>query len=233
MEYKTLSVIIPVYNEAKTILAVLEAVRQVDISFLQKEIVVVDDGSTDGTRERLKEYRSAHPEVTVIFHERNQGKGAALRTGFAAARGEVVIIQDADLEYDPQDWRKMLPLVLSGEADVVYGSRFRGQSTNWIWSHWFGNRLLSLLTSILYGKWVTDMETCYKLIRKEVLDRVELRANRFDFEPEITAKILKQRVKFKEVPISYRGRSFREGKKISWRDAFTACWTLIKYRFIE
>lgn len=156
-----------------------------------------------------------------------------MRTGFRAVQGEAVIIQDADMEYDPRDWQKMLPLLASGEADVVYGSRFRGKSKGWVWSHWIGNRILSILTSVLYGRWVTDMETCYKLVKKEVLDRTNLRANRFDFEPEITAKILKQKVKFREVPISYKGRSFAEGKKISWRDAFAACWTLIKYRFID
>lgn len=233
MHNRVLSVVVPVYNEAQTVIAVLEAVQQVDTMPYQKQIIVVDDGSTDGTREILHQYSAAHLEITVIFHERNMGKGAALRTGFRAVRGEAVIIQDADLEYSPEDWRKMLPVLLSGEADVVYGSRFRGKSTNWVWSHWLGNRVLSLLTSLLYGRWVTDMETCYKLMKKEVLDKIRLRADRFDFEPEITAKILKQGVKFKEVPITYRGRSFTEGKKISWRDAFAACWTLLKYRFID
>lgn len=233
MRDKILSVVIPVYNEAKTILSVLGLVHQVDTIPYRKQIIVVDDGSTDGTRELLQSYKAEYPEVTVIFHEQNMGKGAALRTGFRAAQGEAVIIQDADMEYDPRDWQKMLPLLASGEAEVVYGSRFRGKSKGWVWSHWIGNRLLSILTSILYGRWVTDMETCYKLVKKEVLDRINLRANRFDFEPEITAKLLKQKVKFREVPISYQGRSFAEGKKISWRDAFAACWTLIKYRFID
>ncbi|MEW5786048.1 MAG: glycosyltransferase family 2 protein [Bacillota bacterium] len=233
MKDRILSVIIPVYNEVNTVTSVIETVEQVDVAPFRKQIIVVDDGSSDGTREILSQFGAAHPGVIVIFHDRNKGKGAALRTGFASAQGEAVIIQDADMEYDPNDWRKMLPFLLRGEADVVYGSRFRGGGTNWVWSHWLGNRMLSLITSLLYGRWVTDMETCYKLIKKDILNKVSLRANRFDFEPEITAKILKQGVRFKEVAISYRGRSFTEGKKICWRDAFAACWTLLKYRFID
>jgi glycosyltransferase involved in cell wall biosynthesis len=231
MKNKLLSVIIPVYNEVKTVQQIVQMVQLTDTSPYDKEIIIVDDGSRDGTQDLLKQLVETNPELTVILHERNKGKGAALRTGFNAAQGEAVIIQDADMEYDPGDWRNMLPLL--EQADVVYGSRFKGQGTNWIWSHWLGNRILSLFTSLLYGHWVSDMETCYKLIRKEVLDRLTLRANRFDIEPEITAKLLKQGIKFREVPISYRGRSFKEGKKINWRDAIIACWTLIKFRLVD
>lgn len=230
---RLLSVIIPVYNERKTVIPVIESVQQVDTTPYRKQIIVVDDGSSDGTSQILRQYTSEHPDIIVIFHEINKGKGAALRTGFSAAQGDAVIVQDADMEYSPSDWGKMLPLLLEDKVDVVYGSRFRGRGTNWIWSHWLGNRALSIMTSLLYGRWVTDMETCYKLIKKDILDQINLRANRFEFEPEITAKILKLGVRYKEVAISYHGRSFREGKKISWRDAFMACWTLLKYRFVD
>lgn len=231
MENRVLSVIIPVYNEVETIIMAIEMVLQVDTSPFRKQVIVVDDGSTDGTREILKGFSNKYKEINIIFHKKNMGKGAALRTGFSVATGDAVIIQDADMEYNPKDWQKMLPLLLKGEADVIYGSRFLGQSQNWIWSHRLGNKALSALTTLLYGHRVTDMETCYKLVKKDVLDLIHIKAERFDFEPEITAKLLKLGVRYKEVPISYRGRSFKEGKKIRWYDGFNACWILLKYKF--
>jgi glycosyltransferase involved in cell wall biosynthesis len=167
------------------------------------------------------------------MHENNRGKGAAVRTGFAHATGDYVLIQDADLEYDPDDWPKLMNPVLRGKARVVYGSRFTGERRNMLFLHWIGNRMLSLTTNILYNTTLSDMETCYKLIDRSLINSLDLRADRFDFEPEITAKILKRGVRIYEVPISYTGREFDEGKKITWRDGFSALWTLVKYRFVD
>jgi glycosyltransferase involved in cell wall biosynthesis len=165
------------------------------------------------------------------MHEHNKGKGAAVRTGFAHATGDYVLIQDADLEYDPDDWPKLMSPVQRGKARVVYGSRFTGERRNMLFLHWIGNRMLSLTTNVLYNTTLSDMETCYKLIERQLVNSLDLRANRFDFEPEITAKLLKRGVRIYEVPISYTGREFEEGKKITWRDGFAALWTLVKYRF--
>lgn len=226
-----LSVIMPVYNEAPT---VEEIVRRVLAEPHEKELIIVDDGSTDGTREILARLERAHPEqVRVILHERNRGKGAAVRTGLAQATGEVLLIQDADLEYDPTDYGLLLEPIELGRADVVYGSRFLGVHRAFLFWHMVGNRLLTSVTNLLYNATLTDMETCYKAIRAEFLQGVRLRSDTFDIEPELTAKLLKRRARLYEVPIHYYGRDFSEGKKIHWYDGFRALWTLIKYRFVE
>lgn len=225
-----LSVVIPVYNERETVLQVIAAVRKVD---LEKEIIIVDDGSSDGTRDLLATI--SDPTVRVILHDRNQGKGAALRTGFAAAEGDVIIIQDADLEYDPQDYHRLLRPILEGKADVVYGSRFAGGEQHralFFW-HMLGNKFLTLLSNMMTDLNLTDMETCYKVFRREVLQRITIEENRFGFEPEITAKIAKLRVRIYEVGISYAGRTYRDGKKIGWRDGFSALRCIFKYTLLR
>lgn len=221
-----LSVIIPVYNEKNTLKALIERVQAVP---LEKEIILVDDCSTDGTRDLLPELKGNG--IKVILQEKNGGKGSAVKRGFAEAEGDYVIIQDADLEYDPQDYLKLLPPVIDGRAKVVYGSRFKGAHSFSSLSHLLGNKLLTFITNFLYFSNITDMETCYKLIPASLAKQLDIKARRFDMEPEITAKILKQGYKILEIPISYKGRAFSEGKKISWKDAFSAIWTLIKYRF--
>ena len=225
-----LSVIIPVYNEVKT---VREIVRRVQAVKQASEIVIVDDGSKDGTRDILAEL-DGKDGVRVILHEKNQGKGAAVRTGIRSARGEVMLIQDADLEYDPREYPGLLQPIEEDLADVVYGSRFLGAPHRAIlfWNM-VANKLLTLMTNILYNNILTDMETGYKVFRREVVENMPLRANRFDFEPEFTAKILKKNVRVYEVPISFNPREYSEGKKIKLHDAFEAVWTLIKYRFVE
>jgi glycosyltransferase involved in cell wall biosynthesis len=222
------SIIIPVFNEAATIQQVLARVRS---SPIEKEIIVVDDGSTDGTRDLLAAERA--DGAKVVLHERNQGKGAAIRTGLQHATGDYVLIQDADLEYDPADYDALLRPILRGKATVVYGSRFLGEHKAMLFWHSVGNRILTLTTNVLYDSTLTDMETCYKLIPTALIRRIPLRARRFDFEPEITAKILKRGHRIYEVPISYAGRELHEGKKISWRDGFPALFALIKYRFMD
>ncbi|RME06475.1 MAG: glycosyltransferase family 2 protein [Anaerolineae bacterium] len=225
-----LTVLIPVYNEAKTL---REIVRRVQATQLADEILLVDDGSTDGTREILAELEQ-QPGIRVILHERNQGKGAAVRTGIQNARGDILLIQDADLEYDPRDYPRLLQPIQEGLADVVYGSRFLGapRRVAMFW-HMVANKLLTLMTNILYDTILTDMETGYKVFRREVLDGMPLRANRFDFEPEFTAKVLKRGVRIFEVPISFNPRDYDEGKKIGLKDAFEAVWALLKYRFVD
>jgi glycosyltransferase involved in cell wall biosynthesis len=223
-----LTVVIPVYNEKRTIRLIVERVLTVPI---EKEIIVVDDCSTDGTRDILPQLESHG--IKVLYHERNMGKGAALRTGFHQATGDFVIVQDADLEYDPQEYPKLLEPILQGQADVVYGSRFSGQNRNMMSLHRFGNQFLTLVTNLLYGTSITDMETCYKLFRTPVVKNIKIECNRFNFEPEITAKILRRKLRVVEIPISYSGRKPSEGKKITWRDGFAALWALFKYRFTE
>jgi glycosyltransferase involved in cell wall biosynthesis len=225
-----LSVIIPCYNERETILDILEAVKAVGLA---SEIIIVDDGSTDGTRDILRAL-PPDPVVCVVFHETNQGKGAAVRTGFSTASGDILLIQDADLEYDPREYPSLLKPIEEGRAKVVYGSRFLGgpRKTMFFWNM-VANRSLTLLTNVLYNSILSDMETCYKVFRTEVVRGLPLRSRRFEFEPEITAKVLKHGYRIYEVPISYNGREWNEGKKIKWTDAPKAAWTLIKYRFVD
>jgi glycosyltransferase involved in cell wall biosynthesis len=225
-----LSVIIPVYNEKNT---VREIVRRVQATGLAWEILMVDDGSKDGTREILAEL-DGKDGVRVILHDKNQGKGAAVRTGLQNALGEILLIQDADLEYDPREYPNLLKPIEEGIADVVYGSRFLGAPHRAIlfWNM-VANKLLTLMTNILYNNILTDMETGYKVFRREIVQDMKLRANRFDFEPEFTAKILKRNVRLFEVPISFNPREYSEGKKIGLRDAFEAVWALLKYRFVD
>jgi len=227
---RKLSVVVPVFNERNTLVEVLRRMRAVELpDGVEREIIVVDDGSNDGTRDVLRQLGDS--TVRVVMHDVNRGKGAALRTGFAHASGEYVLVQDADLEYDPEDWPKMLNPVLRGKARVVYGSRFTGERRNMLLLHWIGNRFLSMTTNVLYNTTLSDMETCYKLLERDLIDEMRLHSERFDIEPEITAKILKRGIRIYEVPISYSGREFDEGKKITWRDGFSALWTLVKYRF--
>ena len=225
-----LSVIIPVYNEVESIEVILERVRAQNMA---EEIIVVDDGSKDGTRDVLGKLDGKNG-VRIILHEHNKGKGAAVRTGMAAALGDVLLIQDADLEYDPRDYPQLLEPIKEGLADVVYGSRFLGgrHRVAMFW-HMVANRLLTFMTNILYNTILTDMETGYKVFRREVLIGMVLHANSFDFEPEFTAKILKRNFRIYEVPITFNPRDYTEGKKIKLHDAFEAVWTLIKYRFVE
>lgn len=226
-----LSIVMPVFNERNTIKEILRRVRQVDLGDLEREIVIVDDGSSDGTRDILSMEEDSG--TRVICHAENQGKGAAVRTGFAAATGDLILIQDADLEYDPEDYPRLLEPVLKGKAQVVYGSRFTGPRKNMLFWHYVGNRFLALVTNVLYNTTLSDMETCYKLFTREALEGIELRSDHFDIEPEMTAKILKKKIRIFEVPITYAGREMEEGKKITWRDGIPALWTLIKYRFVD
>jgi glycosyltransferase involved in cell wall biosynthesis len=226
----SLSVIIPCFNEKLTLRKIVDRVKHVGLA---SEIVIVDDGSTDGTRDVLRELES-DTIIRVIYHEQNQGKGAAVRTGFAAATADVVIIQDADLEYDPRDYPALMRPINEGITKVVYGSRFRGgpSKTMFFWNM-IANRSLTLMTNILYNTILTDMETCYKVFRREIVQQIPLRSHGFDFEPEITAKVLKRGYRIYEVPISYNGREWEEGKKIKWYDAPKAAWTLLRYRFTD
>jgi glycosyltransferase involved in cell wall biosynthesis len=227
----TLSVIIPCYNEKATIEEIVKRVKAMELAH---EIIIVDDGSVDGTRDILRDKLQGDPLVRIIFHEVNQGKGAAVRTGFAAATGDILLIQDADLEYDPRDYPSLLRPIQEGITKVVYGSRFRGGPTKtmFFWNM-VANRMLTLITNILYNTILSDMETCYKVFRREVVQQLPLRSRRFEFEPEITAKVLKRGYRIYEVPISYNGREWTEGKKIKWYDGPIAAWTLLRYRFTD
>jgi glycosyltransferase involved in cell wall biosynthesis len=229
-QYHKLSVIVPVFDERNTVVEILRRMRAVELP-VDLEVIVVDDGSTDGTRDVLRQL--ADSTVRVVNHQANRGKGAAIRTGLEHVTGDLVLVQDADLEYDPEDWPKLIAPVLRGKARVVYGSRFTGERRNMLFLHWVGNRFLSLITNVLYNTTLSDMETCYKLFDRKLLDSITIRASRFEFEPEVTAKILRQGIRIYEVPISYTGREFDEGKKITWRDGFVALWTLVKYRFVD
>lgn len=224
-----LSVIIPVYNEKDTIREVVQRVRNTGYA---AEIILVDDGSTDGSREILKSME-ADPDTRVIFSERNEGKGAAVRKGIQAAASKYAIIQDADFEYDPADYAKLMPVIESGEADVVYGSRFMENNKTYYLRSMVANKVLTFLTNLLYHTTLTDMETCYKLFKTEQVKEIPLRSRRFEFEPEFTAKMLKRGYTIKEIPISFAARSYTEGKKIKAKDGFIALWTLFKYRFTE
>jgi glycosyltransferase involved in cell wall biosynthesis len=228
--YRSLTVITPVFNERTTVAEVIRRMRAVELP-VTVEIIAVDDGSSDGSDKVLGALEDS--TVRVLRHQTNQGKGAAIRTGLTEARGDLVLIQDADLEYDPNDWPKLLDPILRGKARVVYGSRFTGERKNMLPLHWMGNRLLSLVTNVLYSSTLSDMETCYKLFDAQVLEGLTIVSNRFDFEPEITAKILRRGHRIYEVPISYAGREHDEGKKITWRDGFSAMRALIKFRFTK
>jgi glycosyltransferase involved in cell wall biosynthesis len=226
-----LSVVIPVFNEVATLEPILMQVEAVNLA---DEIILVDDGSTDGTRELFPALERRYPHLRIILHETNQGKGAAVRTGIQSANGELILIQDADLEYDPRDYQLLLDPIERGKADVVYGSRFLGapRRVAMFW-HMVANKLLTLMTNLLYNSILTDMETGYKLFRREIIQDIPLRSRRFDFEPEVTAKLLKRKIRIFEVPITFNPREYSEGKKIGIRDAFEAVWTLIRYRFVD
>jgi len=232
MNREILSVVMPVYNEKSTVLTIIEKVLKLDVL---KELIVIDDGSTDGTRELLQ--KTPHDaKVKKVFHEKNLGKGAALRTGFGMVKGEVIAVQDADLEYDPQELLELFKPIAEGRADVVYGSRLSGgrpQRVHMFW-HKIGNTFLTFLANMLFNSTLSDMETCYKMFKKSVISSIRLRSNGFSVEPELTAKILKQKhLKVYEIPISYYGRNYAEGKKISWADGIGAIVALIKYRFLD
>jgi glycosyltransferase involved in cell wall biosynthesis len=244
-----ISIVIPVYNERAFIEEVLLRVQAVQ---LDKELLVIDDGSTDGTRALLQQFEQAQSggrrEVSVqngkellslegirfLFQDRNRGKGAALRRGFEAATGDVILVQDADLEYDPQDYGKLLAPIFDGRADVVYGSRFLGgpQRVHYFW-HYAGNKFLTLLSDIMTNLKLSDMETCYKVCRREVLREIKFKSDRFGFEPEFTAKIAKGNWRIYEVPISYSGRTYAEGKKITWKDGFSTLWCIVRYNLFD
>ena len=224
-----LSVVMPVYNERDTIEEIIGRVHAVP---LRTELIVVDDGSNDGTREILTRLAAERP-FKLIFQPKNAGKGAALRRGFEEVTGDLVVIQDADLEYSPEEFPELIQLICEGRADVVYGSRFLGRHRVFLFTHYAGNRLLTLITNVLYNTMLTDMETCYKVMRTEVLRSMRLDSDGFGIEPELTAKIFKRHYRVYEVPITYDGRGYEEGKKITWRDGIVALWVLVKYRFTE
>jgi len=228
-----ISVVIPVYNEIDTIDEILLRVKSVDLKF-EKEIIVVDDFSTDGTRERLKEISQELENVIVFFHSHNQGKGAALHTAFKSASGDIIIIQDADLEYNPKEYPFLLEPILNDRADVVYGSRFLGgpHRVLYFW-HYVGNKFLTLMSNALSNVNLTDMETCYKVFKKDILENISFKSKRFGFEPEFTMKVAKKGFRIYEVPISYSGRTYSEGKKITWKDGITAFYVMFRFRLFD
>lgn len=233
MAYSKLSIVIPVYNELMTIREILDKVSSVDVG-LEKEIILIDDCSTDGTRDILKDISDRGSDnIKVVFHEMNGGKGTALRTGFKYVTGDITIIQDADLEYDPADYPNLIKPIIQDKSDVVYGSRFLGnrRPDGMAFSNLMANRFLTSLSNILTGFKITDMETCYKVIRTSILKDIELKSERFGIEPEITAKLARKKVRLVEIPISYYGREQSEGKKINWKDGFSAIYHIFKYRF--
>ena len=229
LEDPLLSIVMPVYNEVNTLDEIFRRVAAVP---LRTELIVVDDGSTDGTRDKLTVLQREYG-FKYLPQPRNMGKGAALRRGFAEVTGDIVAVQDADLEYSPEELPQLTELICQGRADVVYGSRFLGRHRAFMFSHYVGNRFLTFLTNVLYNTMLTDMETCYKVMRIEVLRSMRLRSNGFDIEPELTAKIFKRGYRVYEVPITYDGRGYEAGKKIGWRDGVVALWTLLRYRFTE
>ena len=236
-----LSIIIPVFNEEKTISQMLEKINRLDVDNVIKQVIIVNDGSTDRTKNEIENFVKNHSEVKSVTHAKNQGKGAAIRTGIETATGEYVVIQDADLEYDPKDIGKIVKPILNGTSKVDYGTSLnrlpsfsREERTPQFLLHYLGNKFLSLLTSILYGQWITDMETCYKLFPRKAVENMKLNARGFEFEPEITAKLLKKGYKILEIPISTKPRGYDEGKKLNtFRDGTIALWSLLKYRFVD
>ncbi len=226
-----LSVVMPVYNEAGTVLEVIKTVLQ---QRPVAQLVIVDDASTDGTGDKLKTAVQSDPRVTLVQHDRNQGKGAALRTGFTHAAAPIVIVQDADLEYDPTEYHKVLAPILADKADVVFGSRFQGAGAHRVLYYWHsvGNTILTTLSNMATDLNLTDMETCYKAFRREIIQKIRIEESRFGFEPEITARVARLKVRIYEVAISYHGRTYAEGKKIGWRDGFHALWCILKYNFL-
>lgn len=229
-----LSIVVPVYNEARTVDQLLDMVLQVDTG-LETELVVVDDCSSDGTRAVLERAKDKHSNMVLLSHGNNQGKGAALRTGFAAATGDIVLVQDADLEYDPKEYPHLLQPILDGHADVVFGSRFLGGGAHRVvfYWHYVGNKVLTMLSNMMTNLNLTDMEVCYKVFKREVLKDIQIRESRFGFEVEITAKVARTKWRIYEVPISYYGRDYAEGKKVGWKDGFRALWCILKYRFVD
>lgn len=229
---KKITILIPIFNEIATLEAILQKVEEANFCGLEKEIILIDDFSIDGTRDILENLKDKYK---IFYHEKNMGKGAALRTGFEHATGDIIVIQDADLEYDPIDYEPLIKLILDGRADVVYGSRLSGgkPSRSFMFTHLLGNKLLTLITNVLYNTTLTDMETCYKAFKADFIKGIQIKSNRFDFEPEITAKVLKKGARLYELPISYYGREYEEGKKITWKDGFHAILALVKYRFTD
>jgi len=224
-----LSVVMPVYNEKGTVEEIVERVLAVPVRI---ELIAVDDASTDGSHEILEKL-SREKGFRLLRQDRNQGKGAAVRRGIEAATGDVIVVQDADLEYSPEEFPDLLDLISKGKADAVFGSRFIGRHRCFLFTHYLANLFLNLVTNVLYNTTMTDMETCFKAVRADVLKDLELKSNRFGIEPEITAKLFKRGARVYEVPITYEGRDYSEGKKITWRDGFPALWTLLKYRFTD
>jgi glycosyltransferase involved in cell wall biosynthesis len=224
-----LSVVMPVYNERATLEEIVGRVLAVPV---RCELIAVDDASSDGSRELL-ERLSKERGFRLVRQERNQGKGAAVRRGISEANGDVIVVQDADLEYSPEEYPELLDLIVKGKADAVFGSRFLGRHRCFLFTHYLANKFLNLVTNVLYNTTMTDMETCFKAVRSDVLKAIPLRSDRFGIEPEITAKLFKRGARVYEVPITYEGRDYAEGKKITWRDGFPALWTLIRYRFTD
>jgi glycosyltransferase involved in cell wall biosynthesis len=225
-----LSVVMPVYNEKHTVEEMIG--RVLAVPGVRKELLVVDDASRDGSRE-IVERLARERGFRVLLQERNQGKGAAVRRGIVEASGDIIVVQDADLEYSPEEYPELIDLIVRGKADAVFGSRFIGRHRCFLFTHYLANLFLNLVTNVLYNTTMTDMETCFKAIRADLLKALPLRSNRFGIEPEITAKLFKRGARVYEVPITYEGRDYSEGKKITWRDGFPALWTLIKYRFVD